>query len=66
MFEIFVKVLQDAGGEMNWQDFITAVRVAGGQPENWLKAKHAGAIRTFIGPDGVLYAALPEGVKRGE
>lgn len=59
--DILVEVLEQNEGRMTFDAFKAAVRSAGGNPVNWLKAKHKGLLTTEIGEDGVLYVSLPEG-----
>ncbi len=58
MYQPFIDVLTEAGGPMDWEAFVSAVRAKGARPEHWLKAKHAGVLETAI-VNGELRVALP-------
>lgn len=48
LFEKFVTVVLNAGGTMLFDEMVQQVRVQGGRPELWLRAKHAGVIETYL------------------
>lgn len=59
MDQILVTVLQNNGGDMSFADYMAAVRAAGGRPDLWLRAKHAGQIETYF-QNGVHRVRLPQ------
>lgn len=58
--DALVQVVQENGGGMEFDEFKSAARAAGANPNFWLKAKHAGLLKTEILEDGRLWISLPE------